>query len=426
MSKKRDVKNLRWGYSTGACAAAAAVAAWLRLTRGETPKYVQVLFLDGKIRTLPMAEPGPGRMAAILKDGGDDPDSTHGATVFANIRAAAPDEARPEDYTLRVGDGLVILRGGEGVGLCTRLGLDCDQGRWAINSGPRHMIVENLLQARLNVGCWLLDIGVENGREISARTLNPRLGVKGGISILGTTGLVRPYSHAAYIDTVRICVKGHHLSGGSSMVFCTGGRTKSGARARLPELPETAFVCIGDFIAESLEAACRWGMREITVACMAGKLCKYAAGFDNTHAHKVEQDMELLRAEVRKALPDETALHEALKHSVSVREALLMLPGQEGYDLLVRLARAALLQFARRCAGVALRLLVFDFQGRFLFEEKRDARPEELPGPEEAQKPADAQGQAEPAAGSGREDGPQTLADPGEIVGLSYFIKTDA
>ncbi|MFR3457892.1 MAG: cobalt-precorrin-5B (C(1))-methyltransferase [Bilophila wadsworthia] len=107
-------------------------------------------------------------------------------------------------------------------------------------------------------------------------------------------------------------MKSHHIAHGTTMVFCTGGRTKSGAERRLPSLPETAFTCIGDFIAESLAAACEYGMREIVVACMAGKLCKYAAGFENTHAHKVSQDMDLLRAEVRKHLPGEEALHDAL------------------------------------------------------------------------------------------------------------------
>ena len=163
----------------------------------------------------------------------------------------------------------------------------------------RRMIAENLRRAGLDAGCWLLEIGVENGEELAKHTLNPLLGVVGGISILGTTGLVRPYSHEAYIETVRICVKSHHTAHGTTMVFCTGGRTKSGAERRLPHLPETAFACIGDFIAESLAAACEYGMREIAVACMAGKLCKYAAGFENTHAHKVSQDMDLLRAEVR-------------------------------------------------------------------------------------------------------------------------------
>ena len=411
--KKSDRKTLRWGYSTGACAAAAATAAWARLTRGETPTSTRLRFLDGGERELPLTTPGAGRMAAIRKDGGDDPDCTHGAIVYANIRPCAPDEARAEDYTLTTGDGTVILRAVEGVGLCTRPGLDCEQGRWAINSGPRRMIAENLRRAGLDAGCWLLEVGVEDGRELAKHTLNPLLGIRGGISLLGTTGLVRPYSHEAYIDTVRICVRSQFLAGGTTMVFCTGGRTKSGAEAHLPRLPETAFVCIGDFIAESLAAACRYGMREIVVACMPGKLCKYAAGFENTHAHKVSQDMDLLRAEVRRALPGEAALHAALEHSVAVREALLSLPEAARPELLRRLARVALGQFARRCTGgPALRLIVFDFEGRFLFEETAPASDDAAASaPEHAERLSETDGV------------PPVLADPREIVGPSYFME---
>lgn len=465
MHTKKTSQTLRWGYSTGACAAAAATAAWTRLTQGETPKSVLLRFLDGVDRELPLLQPEAGRMAAIRKDGGDDPDCTHGATVYANLRPCAPDEARAEDYTLAVGGGAVILRGAEGVGLCTRPGLDCEQGRWAINSGPRRMIADNLRRAGLDAGCWLLEIGVLDGAELAKRTLNPRLGIRGGISLLGTTGLVRPYSHEAYVDTVRICVKSQFLSGGSTMVFCTGGRTRSGAEARLPELPETAFACIGDFIAESLAVACRCDMREIVVACMPGKLCKYAAGFENTHAHKVSQDMDLLRAEVRGTLPAETALHKALERSVSVREALLSLPEAARPQLLRRLARVALDQFARRCTGnPTLRLLVFDFEGGFLFEETRE--PDTLSEPRDRTAAscaapagrgngtpgADGNGletdarftetDAGPEAGSGTGTGAEPdeaspasaepggtegvsprLADPAEIVGPSYFMQ---
>ena len=433
MHTKKTSQTLRWGYSTGACAAAAATAAWTRLTQGETPKSVLLRFLDGVDRELPLLQPEAGRMAAIRKDGGDDPDCTHGATVYANLRPCAPDEARAEDYTLAVGGGAVILRGAEGVGLCTRPGLDCEQGRWAINSGPRRMIVDNLRRAGLDAGCWLLEIGVEGGAELAAHTLNPLLGIRGGVSLLGTTGLVRPYSHEAYIDTIRICVKSQFLSGGSTMVFCTGGRTKSGAEARLPGLPETAFVCIGDFIAESLAVACRYRMREIVVACMAGKLCKYAAGFENTHAHKVSQDMGLLRAEVRRTLPAETALHEALEHSVSVREALLSLPEAARPELLRRLARAALDRFAGRCTGnPALRLLVFDFEGGFLFEETREVRPartrEGMPDGTAGKTPGNAPDAASDDPSSEPADLRETeealrLADPGAIVGPSYFMQ---
>lgn len=446
---KNTKKKLRWGYSTGACAAATAAAAWARLTRGETPASVRLRFLDGKERDLPLLPPHADHMAAIRKDGGDDPDCTHEAIVYADMRACRPDEIRAEDYALRVGDGTVILRGVEGIGLCTRRGLDCEQGHWAVNTGPRTMIADNLRLAGLDSGCWLLEIGVEDGETLAQNTLNSHLGIAGGISILGTTGLVRPYSHEAYIYTIRICVKSHHLSGGSTMVFCTGGRTKSGAQARLHELPDTAFVCIADFIAESLAAARRWGMREIVVACMAGKLCKYAAGFDNTHAHKVSQDMDLLRAEVRRALPAETALHQALEHSASVREALLSIPEAARDGLLHNLARVALEQFARRCPdGPSLRLLVFDFEGGFLFEEARPApispqaafanlmaasggrfvdvtvQPPEFDDfPTEDVPAGEAAAPREQDTGPDADDEAPALADPGEAVGPSYFMQ---
>ena len=239
---KKDRKNLRWGYSTGACAAAAAKAAWIRLTRGGAPQSIWVHFLDGRERELPLLQSGAGHMAAIRKNGGDDPDCTHGATLYADIRACLSGEIRAEDYVLQIGNGTLILRGAEGIGLCNRRGLDCELGRWAINTGPRNMISENLRRAGFSSGCWLLEIGVENGEELAKHTLNSHLGIMGGISLLGTTGLVRPYSHEAYIHTVRICVKSHFLSGGSTMVFCTGGRTKSGAEIHLPQLPATAFV----------------------------------------------------------------------------------------------------------------------------------------------------------------------------------------
>lgn len=423
--ERKEPARLRWGYSTGACAAAVAVAAWLRLRDGERPDSVRLHFPDGRQRRLPLLPPPPSYQACIRKNGGDDPDCTHGATVCARLHAATPEECRPEDYLLRVEDAALILRGGTGVGLCTRAGLDCEPGHWAITSGPRRMLTDNLRRAGLRSGCWLLEISIPEGVELARHTLNPQLGVAGGLSLLGVTGLVRPYSHEAYLATIRICVEGHARNGGRSMVFCTGGRTRTGAGKRLPERPESAFVCIGDFIAESLELACHNRMREIVVACMAGKLCKYAAGFRNTHAAKSTQDMALLRAEVRRCLPEATALHAALAHSASVREALLSLPDEARPALLRRLARLALEQFARHCpASPALRLLVFDFDGGFLFEESRPAQSPPPPGlpdgpdplPEESSPAADL-----PAA-VGQ---PIRQADPPESVDEEYFLRPE-
>ncbi len=387
MKKKRNGMALRWGFSTGACLSAVAVAAWESL-HGETTKTcVEILFLDGMVRgiplfneelcDLPQNEAVNGSSWIVLrKDAGDDPDCTDKAVCYGRLSLCDMTEARAEDFLLPVGEGFVIVRCVEGIGVSTRLGLDCPQGKWAITHGPRRMLCENMQRVGLKKDCWLLEFGIQNGHVLAEKTLNPMLGVCGGLSLLGTTGLVRPFSHDAYLQTIRLCVKSHATTAGREMVFCTGGRTKAGAEARLSDLPEPAFTCIGDFIAESLKVACLYGMDTIFVACMAGKLCKYAAGFRNTHAHKVQQDMGLLRQELRRCLSNETALCEALEQSVSVREALLFIPESVRPALLQRLAEAALDRFVLWTGSrPTLHLLVFDFDGSFLFETQRIGNP---------------------------------------------------
>lgn len=364
--------SLREGFSTGACATALCVAGWRSLTEGVLLSDVDVLFPDGVSRSLVLKTHTEDQTFFITKDGGDDPDCTHGAVIYGRLRPCTLSEARSEDYALAVGEATLLLRGVEGIGLCTRPGLDCEQGKWAINIGPRAMIVANLERIGMRSGTYLAELGVERGVELAEKTLNPHLGIVGGLSLLGTTGLVRPFSHDAYIRTVELCVKSNALLGGTSMVFCTGGRTKAGAQRYFAEFPETAFVCIGDFIAESLRTACSFEMKEVIIACMAGKLCKYASGFDNTHAHKVRQDMEPLLREVRRLLPEDTGLHDTLQDCVSVREALLSVPQAQRSELLRNLADLALKQLVGHCSGQSakqtLRLLLFDFDGTFLMD----------------------------------------------------------
>lgn len=213
---------LRKGFSTGANAAAAITAAWKTLNGEEINGPLPLLFPDGEARTLPLADCAPG-FARIVKDGGDDPDCTHGAVLEARVSAAVPEQAAREDYLLPIGRALLILRSGGGIGLCTLPGLDCEQHKWAINHGPRRMIADNLARAGMREGCWLAEISVRDGEKLAGKTLNPLLGVVGGISILGTSGIVRPYSHEAYIATIRICVRSTRLSGFRKAVFCTGG-----------------------------------------------------------------------------------------------------------------------------------------------------------------------------------------------------------
>ncbi len=367
----QKTQPLRWGFSTGASMCAVALAAWLEhFHRAPSPlSSVPVEFLDGRLRHIPLFAEKIHGMVAVKKDGGDDPDCTHGALFYGNIRTAELHEAQDKDYILHIGAATLIVHALDGVGVCTRLGLDCQQGKWAINTGPREMLIKNLQKNGMDCGVWLFSFGVVDGLKRAKHSLNAHLGIEGGISILGTTGLVRPFSHDAYVATIHICVRSHHQEGGSSMVFCTGGRTQKGAKKYLPALPDSAFTCIADFIAVSIRSACAYNMQEITIACMPGKLCKYAAGFENTHAHKAQQDMRILRAAVQKHLPEAAQLHSALADSVTIREALLSIPEHARLDILHQLAKQALVQLASFATiATQLRVLVFDFQGDFLFE----------------------------------------------------------
>ncbi len=369
----QKTKVLRWGFSTGASMCAVALASWLEqksATAHSSPQTsIPLEFLDGRMRHIPLLAEKINNMPTVQKDGGDDPDCTHRAIFYGSLRSAKLHEATAKDYILQVGAATLIVHALEGVGICTRLGLDCDQGKWAINTGPREMLIRNLLKNGMESGTWLFCFGVPDGLKRAKHSLNAHLGIEGGISILGSTGLVRPFSHDAYVATIHICVRSHHQEGGTSMVFCTGGRTKKGAQKYLPSLPPSAFTCIADFIAVSIREACAFAMQEIVIACMPGKLCKYAAGFENTHAHKVQQDMSILCAAVQNHLPKAQQLHAALENSVTIREALLSIPENARLDILHQLAEQALVQLAKfTCISIHLRIILFDFQGEFLFE----------------------------------------------------------
>lgn len=355
---------LRTGYSTGACATALLLAAWRRL-HGQPCREVRILFGDGAERPLHLREEGP--WLCVTKDGGDDPDCTHGAVLYGRLsQAAEASEADERDYVLSAGPCRIILRAVEGIGLCTRPGLDCEPGKWAINTGPRHMMQAHLERETPPAGTWLFELGIRHGERLAAKTLNAQLGVVGGLSVLGTTGLVRPFSHDAYVATVQLCARSWGAEGGRTLVLCTGGRTRRTAEALL-DLPEHAFVSIGDFIAESLASAVEAGMTHVVLACMPGKLCKYAAGFANTHAHRVPQDMPLLLRELTLAVPDDSVTAQAAQ-CASVREVLLLLDDAMRDALLSRLADLALQLLKTFAPTLHFRLLVMHFQGELLLD----------------------------------------------------------
>ncbi len=278
----------RTGWSTGACAAAAATAAALGLETGAIPDLVEILLPEDRRPVFPVAErelSGGVARATVVKDAGDDPDVTNGASIAAQLRVL-PGAA-----------GEVRLLGGAGVGRVTRAGLGLPVGEAAINPGPRRYIESNVRRAAsalLATGGLEITLSIPKGESLARRTLNARLGILGGLSILGTTGVVYPYSTASFKATVVQGVRVAVAQGQRTVCFSTGRRTERYCMAAFPELPEVCFVQMGDFVGAALDAARDARVGRVLVGAMAGKLTKIAQGLRVTHARKAAVDMELL------------------------------------------------------------------------------------------------------------------------------------
>ncbi len=233
--------------------------------------------------------------ASVIKDGGDDPDCTHRAEHWAEVRLRD--------------DGVVELHGGRGVGTVTKPGLGLEVGGPAINPVPRQNITEEV--AKLAPRGADVTIGITDGEELSKKTLNARLGIVGGLSVLGTTGIVHPYSTAAFRASVAQGIDVARNLGAEHVVLTTGGRSERFAMELLPELPEPAFVQMGDFCGYALNHAASVGMRRATIVGMIGKLSKMADGRTMTHAAGSEVNTGLL-AEVARGVGADPALCEAI------------------------------------------------------------------------------------------------------------------
>jgi cobalt-precorrin-5B (C1)-methyltransferase len=302
-------KALRTGWTTGTCASAAAKAA-TELLAGAVPPpaWVEVALPSGRRVTFAVEEAAllpEGARAVVVKDAGDDPDVTHGARLTATV-AWKPDPG-------------VELAGGPGVGTVTRPGLGLDVGGPAINPVPRAMITQAVTEVAGDRGVRV-EISVPDGERMARKTTNRRLGVLGGISILGTTGIVRPFSTASWRASVVQAVAVAAAQGESTIVLCTGGRTEKGAMALLPELPEVCFVEVGDFTGAALRAAVEHGVGAVVFVGMVGKLTKLASGVLMTHYTRSAVDTSLLaRITVQvggpATLADEVATANTARHA---------------------------------------------------------------------------------------------------------------
>ncbi|MBF0583508.1 MAG: cobalt-precorrin-5B (C(1))-methyltransferase [Magnetococcales bacterium] len=361
-------RGQRTGFTTGACAAAASRAATLGWLSGQVPSQVETVLPNGQAVLFAVATGCVTPLwaeAVVIKDAGDDPDCTHGAHLTARVRP----------LPARVGE--VVLLGGDGVGVVTRPGLGLPLQQAAINPIPRRNIEEN---ARAAAGDWLAASGLEivisvpGGAALARRTLNPRLGIEGGISILGTTGVVHPYSTAAFKAAMRQTIQAAADQGAATLVLTTGRRSERFAMAVRPELPEYAFIQMGDFVGAALEQVSQAGIADLVVAAMVGKLAKMGQGLSNTHAHKEAVDMGWI-ARLARQVGGREAICQAIQGGTTVRHAaeLLAAEGLEAAFTQALLARAAQAMRPRLPTTTQLSLLAFDFEGTLLASWKTDS-----------------------------------------------------
>ena len=295
---------LHSGLTTGTCATAAAVAATRQLLYGETPAEVPVVLPNGETIMVAVGYEGKG-CAYCIKEAGDDPDVTNGIEVRAEIRPT-PGPSRPTPGPSLNGGEWLVIEGGVGVGRFTLPGFDYPVGESAINKGPREMIRNNLerLITLLPTGRgwgWVCTISVPQGAEIARRTFNPRLGIEGGISIIGVSGIVKPFSEEAFIDSIRKCMTVAKASGTERVVINSGGKSERFVKALYPALPQQAFVEYGNYIGETLKIAHDLGIRQVTLGVMLGKAVKLAAGHLDTHSRKTTMDLDFIRQMLREA-----------------------------------------------------------------------------------------------------------------------------
>ncbi len=284
----KNHKKLRYGYTTGSCAAAASKAAAAMLLSGKEISYVELHTpkgIDLRLEVLEISREDNAVSCAIQKDGGDDPDVTNGILIYAKVSREPADEAQ------------IIIDGGIGVGRVTKPGLEQPVGAAAINKVPRQMIRENLeavCEQYHYHGKLSVVISIPAGVELAAKTFNPRLGIVGGISVLGTSGIVEPMSEQALIDTIRVEMR-QKLANGMEYLLVVPGNygidflDQYGHGLQL----EDAVKC-SNFVGEALDAAVEFGAKGVLLVGHIGKFVKLAGGIMNTHSHNADARMELL------------------------------------------------------------------------------------------------------------------------------------
>jgi cobalt-precorrin-5B (C1)-methyltransferase len=371
MSPKKMAKKLRSGFTTGTAAAAATKGALRMILEGKRPSQVHIRLLTGAdlmiaIHKCRLSQPCEA-ICSVIKDAGDDPDVTHGAEIGARVALLDADRKSESGK-----ESEIIIKGGQGVGRVTKPGLEVDPGQPAINPGPQKMIIQAIKEVleknRLSVGVRT-EIFAPQGKELAKKTLNARLGILDGISILGTTGIVRPLSHDAFVATIESALSVARACGLTQVVLTTGRRSERFAQDRWNRMPPEAFVQIGDFFQQSLASAAKRRLDHIILAVFFGKALKMAQGVPHTHAAKSRLTLDQLSGwawEITKDLD----FSRKISTANTARQAFELI--REQHATIISHVGERIKTSAKRFAGsnADIRSVIFDYQGKVAFDSK--------------------------------------------------------
>jgi len=354
----RRKRGMRTGFTTGACATAATKAALHALLMGKRSDEVTIHLPAGLYATFHPVDwkENDGEISCgIIKDAGDDPDVTHRAMIRAAVR--------------RRDEPGLLLMGGEGVGTVTRPGLGLEIGQPAINPVPRQMItdvVADLIGQELSRQGVTVTISIPEGERLAKKTLNGRLGIVGGLSILGVTGIVHPYSTAAWQASVVQGVDVAAAGGCRELILSTGGTTERFAMAIRKDLPELAFVEMGIFTGDALKAAVKAGIERATLSGQVGKFSKIAQGYMQTHAAGNRVDTEFL-ANLGTKFGVSGSLREAIRTANTARHVGELVLTAGATSFLEGLCQEVVLQCRAHIQnGLEVGAMLFDFDGTLL------------------------------------------------------------
>jgi cobalt-precorrin-5B (C1)-methyltransferase len=350
--------KLKTGYTTGSSATAAAKAALLSIIDQQKIDNIKIKLPKGTFIEIPIQSckfESKKAKCSVIKDGGDDPDVTHGAEIIVELT-----------FTDKINQ--IDIDGGIGVGIVTKPGLGLEINKAAINPVPKKMIVENLREIGGEVlvekGIKIV-ISVPKGKELGPKTDNPRLGIQGGISILGTSGIVIPFSTAAYAASIRQSVDVSIAMGNDIVVLTTGGRSEDFAK-KIVDLPEHCFVQMGDFSGYAIQQCGKKNIKKAYVVGFIGKLAKMAAGVKQTHVKGSKVDMSFLSELAKKANAEEKVI-DSIKKANTARHVSEIIQKNNVKGFFELICNNTYEHMKKHSEDkVSIDVILFDFEGKIL------------------------------------------------------------